>query len=936
MSLITEARSLRSSDKKIFDGICGQMPNKMRKALKTEIYLKLKFSTEKETDDSTTPVLKKLWEGNHLLEYFKDFAEEKKTISKTRFEKILYQYGFAKSNNEFVNYNDFKNQFSSGFGNKKPKKLFFVLATAQQISVLKCLVQFVKFCLDKNRPLHVEFCLDKNGSLQYFHADKKSFDRYVETANKILQANKNKTKNKFDLSALTLLKEDREKLEKYIKDAKEYLEKNPEKCFPQADFEDEQDTDDTIDNHSSKNTSTSVTPSHKSNQPELTKPQADEENKNYYASAAIKKVIGRTAQEKRLEDFLECKLNVAWFQLAGEAGQGKSRLAFDLMHKALNSGWCAGFVEEDDIEFFKNHGKNWQPNKRHLLIFDYVIGREEEIKYILKALLPKLPNQRKYQHDIRILLLERQRWDRGSTIKKQAQEDKGESGLSAYISDKAQWFLNLCKQGDFEGKSLKPSRFENGVEELKELDQDDLVTIVKQLFSGKKLAISNEELKKTLERIDNSGRPLYAYLLAHQLSDSQVNFQSWTKIDLLNYQLIRDKERRWGKAFKGDTPIWGDHHPAMKLAVLATIIGTIKLQDTRIEQYFGHIDSSLGKEAVAITSGYLINNNKRPHEIHALKPDLLGEWFVLYCFLEGLGFEELLDIAWQYWPNDTASFLQRITQDFIDLSKEDKSWDITEKLLTHKPPQENHYQALANVAVSIASKLYQRKLTVPQNIITALEYAVNLSDTAAMSGLGFFYGQGIGVERNPEKAIDLYQQAVELGNSLAMFNLGVCYENGEGVKQDLDKAIDLYQQAIELGNSDAMVNLGVCYQNGEGVEQNWDKVDLYQQAVELGNSQAMFNLGVCYQKGEGVEQNWDKAIDLYQQAVELGNSLAMTNLGICYEKGQGVEQDWSKAIDLYQQASIAGEEIAVKNLQNILLIQNFLGEGHDNKWKTKG
>ena len=107
-----------------------------------------------------------------------------------------------------------------------------------------------------------------------------------------------------------------------------------------------------------------IHPSHQSNQPELTKPQANKDNQNYYANKAIEKVIGRTAQEERLENFLNCDMNVGWFQLAGEAGQGKSRLAFDLMHTALKLGWCAGFVEEDDIEFFKNHGGNWQPDSR--------------------------------------------------------------------------------------------------------------------------------------------------------------------------------------------------------------------------------------------------------------------------------------------------------------------------------------------------------------------------------------------------------------------------------------------------------------------------------------------------------------------------------------------------------------------------------------------
>ena len=329
--------------------------------------------------------------------------------------------------------------------------------------------------------------------------------------------------------------------------------------------------------------------------------------------------------------------------------------------------------------------------------------------------------------------------------------------------------------------------------------------ITKQLY-GKKLTISDDSLKETLEKIDNSGSPLYAYLLAQQLNESQTAPQGWTKIILLNNQLQRNK-KRWQQAFKGVVPYWGDHHPAMKIAVLATIVRKVRFQDIQIEQCFDNVNLSVRKEAVAITSGYLINDDNCPDEIHGLEPDLLGEWFVLYCFYKGHKFDELLDIAWEYSPNETASFLQRIAQDFSDLHKKYNNWNLTEKLLAHKPPHENHYQALANVASDIAHRLHQSDLTIPQNIIVALEYAANLSDTVAMSSLGLLYQQGISVTRNLEKAFDWYQRAVELGDSSAMVKLGACYENGEGVEQDWDKAIDLYQHAVKAGEKSAINNI---------------------------------------------------------------------------------------------------------------------------------
>lgn len=647
---------------------------------------------------------------------------------------------------------------------------------------------------------------------------------------------------------------------------------------------------DTNDKNISKNTSISAEPANQLIQPRLTIPEARENNTNYFANAVLD-VIGRDEQKARLKAFLEWgkedDKNVVWFQLAGVAGQGKSRLAYDLIKVATEElGFRAGFLTENDIEFFKDQWKDWQPDKPYLLIFDYVIGREQDIKPILQTLISK---QAKLHHKIRILLVERQRWDQGSVTKIQNQGDKNRLRSSMRIGDKAEWFLKLCEKDDSEGERLTTFRFDNGVEELEMLREDDLIAIVKQLFSGKALTLSDNALRKTLNQIDSKGRPLYAYLLAQQLSESQQGYESWTKIDLLDYQLVRDK-RRWEKAFNGRAPTWGDSHPAMKLAVLATIVREVKFQDTLIQQYIDNIDTFLRREPVAITSGNLINDDNRPHEIHGLEPDLLGEWFVLHCFNEDLDFEELLNISWQYSPDKTANFLQRIVQDFIDLSEKYNNWSLIEKLLEHIPSNsdEKHYKALANVSVAIAKNIDHKDLTIPSNIIVALEYA-SLSDTVAMNYLGFLYYYGIGVTRNRKKTVELYRRAVEQEDCEAMINLGFCYRYGNGVERDRKEAIDLYHQA-----------------------------------AKLGSSRAILNLAACYEESEGRKQHWDKLIDLYQQAFQQGDCAAMFSLGLCYEEGYLVEQDLNKAIDLYQRSAEAGEREAVDRLKMISHIENFL------------
>ena len=72
--------------------------------------------------------------------------------------------------------------------------------------------------------------------------------------------------------------------------------------------------------------------------------------------------------------------------------------------------------------------------------------------------------------------------------------------------------------------------------------------------------------------------------------------------------------------------------------------------------------------------------------------------------------------------------------------------------------------------------------------------------------LGVFYLQGLGVTKNPQKAVDFFKRALteDNDNSYAMIFLGICYQKGEGVDQDWDEAINYYQRAINAGDKNAI------------------------------------------------------------------------------------------------------------------------------------
>lgn len=122
------------------------------------------------------------------------------------------------------------------------------------------------------------------------------------------------------------------------------------------------------------------------------------------------------------------------------------------------------------------------------------------------------------------------------------------------------------------------------------------------------------------------------------------------------------------------------------------------------------------------------------------------------------------------------------------------------------------------------------------------EEAAKRNDTNGMTFLADCYLRGLGVERDPKRAVALLDPAAALGNERAMGMLARLYERGEGVeKADPARAVQLYRQASQLGNLDAQANLGVLFIRGLGVTRDpQEAVRLWREGAEKGNPNCMF------------------------------------------------------------------------------------------------
>ncbi len=112
--------------------------------------------------------------------------------------------------------------------------------------------------------------------------------------------------------------------------------------------------------------------------------------------------IGRERELSQLEEFIESKDLVQWWTIGGTGGSGKSRLALQLGRIYEAKGWHCGFISS----ISNLNMDTWNPEKPHLIIFDYVLNKKEDATKLIKKAI-EIREMKQLSFSIRILLLER-------------------------------------------------------------------------------------------------------------------------------------------------------------------------------------------------------------------------------------------------------------------------------------------------------------------------------------------------------------------------------------------------------------------------------------------------------------------------------------------------------------------------------------------------
>lgn len=178
-------------------------------------------------------------------------------------------------------------------------------------------------------------------------------------------------------------------------------------------------------------------------------------------------------------------------------------------------------------------------------------------------------------------------------------------------------------------------------------------------------------------------------------------------------------------------------------------------------------------------------------------------------------------------------------------------------------------------------------------VLDALNAEVEREEPDAMLLMGNLLVDGLAVEKDDHRAVELYYRASELGFAPAANALGQCYSFAVGVRLDAVRAVGCYRRAAEAGFAPAQFHLGVCYFDGNGIRPDKpEAAKWYAAAAEQGYAPAQFTLGRHYsQIMNGVENDLEKGVMWLSRAAGQGLVRAMTYLADLYHNAGTNEGD---------------------------------------------
>lgn len=187
-----------------------------------------------------------------------------------------------------------------------------------------------------------------------------------------------------------------------------------------------------------------------------------------------------------------------------------------------------------------------------------------------------------------------------------------------------------------------------------------------------------------------------------------------------------------------------------------------------------------------------------------------------------------------------------------------------------------HEKAAKNLSI-----IYRTNEYVPVDMEASIHYAIMAAEATypeldPLYDIADMYRKGEGVEKNPQKALELYKIVADNGNVDCMENVGVMYAHEEhGIPRDIEKAIEYFEKAARLGSEKAMYNLKLLYKEKYHDDHEQFYFSKIQSWADEGNISVLTELGILYHDGIGVEKDVEKGNAIIRSAADQGEPGAL-------------------------------------------------------------
>lgn len=167
------------------------------------------------------------------------------------------------------------------------------------------------------------------------------------------------------------------------------------------------------------------------------------------------------------------------------------------------------------------------------------------------------------------------------------------------------------------------------------------------------------------------------------------------------------------------------------------------------------------------------------------------------------------------------------------------------------------------------------------------------------------------------------KRSARAGDSDSSFEVGSCYLNGIGTEKNIEKAVEFLKLGAEQGSAGAALTLGDMLERGYVNNENYVISDydaaftLFKIASDGGLAAGTHRMGMMYKEGRGVPQCVETAVAMITDAAERGLDQAQIDLYYIYRDGSEVGQNLEKALKYLRMAAEGGNENAVSILKEI-------------------